>query len=247
MTVVAAQASAAAKDISGAPKVGLVGTVASMAPAAQPPPRRGDEDVQRVESSGCGSRERQRQTLYAVSFPWEPSGPLVATVVKWWSQQTCGRYLLPRGLGERKVVIHSYWVVLYEEAEALFAAMLRSVSLGVQKAGRFQRVVEISKQDVPRRAVLPRYSIEQLRLTSVVSSPVDPVALIDGPKGGGQMVRLGDRVGKAGLRVVEIASDHVVFGGDGGKDGTTPTATEILRAVVSPGWEIGAGWVGTGR
>jgi hypothetical protein len=227
---VASSSLAAAKEASSAPRNVLVGNV--------------DEDVQRVESSGCSGRQRQRQTLYAVSFPTEPS---VATVVEWWSRWTCGSFLLPRGLGARKIAIHSYGVVLYEEAEALFVAMLRSVSLGLQRAGRFQRVVESTKPAEPRRAVWVRYSIEQLRLTTVVSSPVDPLALIHGPKGGGQMVRLGDRVGKGGLRAVEIEPDHVVFeaSGDGERVGDAPAAKEILRAVVKPGWQIGAGWVGT--
>jgi hypothetical protein len=195
-----------------------------------------DGDVERVQSSSCPSSKIQRQTLFAVSFP--PDTPISA-VVERWSRRTCRKFLLPRQFGERTITIHSYGVVLFEEAEALFLAPLRSVSLGLQRAGRFQRVVEVARQDEPRRDVLARFSIQQLRLTSVVSSPVDPVALIDAPKGPGQMVRLGDRVGQRAMRVVEIRPDQVVFEAPGNAE------KESLQAVVSPGWEIGEGWVGT--
>jgi len=195
-----------------------------------------DGDVERVQSSSCSSSKIQRQTLFAVSFP--PDTPISA-VVERWSRRTCRKFLLPRKLGERRITIHSYAVVLFEEADALFLAMLRSVSLGLERAGRFQRVVEVERQDEPRRDVLARFSIQQLQLTSVVSSPVDPVALIDAPKGPGQMVRLGDRVGKRAMRVVEIRPDQVVFEAPGN------TEKETLQAVVTPGWEIGEGWVGT--
>jgi hypothetical protein len=193
-------------------------------------------DMARVQSSSCPSSKIQRQTLFAVSFP--PDTPISA-VVERWSRRTCRKFLLPRKLGERKITIHSYGVVLFEEAEALFLATLRSVSLGLQRAGRFQRVVEVERQDEPRRDVLARFSIQQLQLTSVVSSPVDPVALIDDPKGLGQIVRLGDRVGNRARRVVEIGPDQVVFEAPGN------TGKETLQAVVRPGWEIGEGWAGT--
>jgi hypothetical protein len=207
----------------------------------------GAVELQEIRSTQCFSKKMQRESLYAVSFP--PGTP-ISTIVHWWSMKTCQGFLLPKTLGDRKVSIFSYGCVVFEEARGLFAAMLESAELGLVPAGRFKKVIAAPRPAESSRRVFARLSIQQLTIDAVVASPTHPIALVSGPKGQGQFLKLGDHVGKQAGQVIEITPDRVVFALPATAASGDPAnaSREILQAVPpGAGWEIGAGWVGNGR
>ena len=62
-----------------------------------------------------------------------------------------------------------------------------------------------------KRQATEEYSVNEYRLTGLVTSTSQPRALIEDPKGLGHTIRLGSRVGKNGGRVVRITSKGVTL------------------------------------
>jgi general secretion pathway protein D len=77
-------------------------------------------------------------------------------VVAWISSITCRGFITPAGLtlGARKVTVSSPASITAAEAYALFLALLDSVGLALEPAGRFQRIIEAGKA---ARAETPLY------------------------------------------------------------------------------------------
>jgi len=182
----------------------------------------------------------------AVSFPPDTT---VLDIVEWWHGVTCQKFLVPQALGDRKVTLFSFGIMLFEDAHDLFLALLRSVGLTLVPAGRFQRVNTAAGVEEPAHKVFPRLSLEQVKVVAVVTSQTRPFALLQGPGEKKRIVTRGDYIGRGALRIAEIQSDRLVLEASGSASvDQSPAAPHslTLRAVQpDPLWKIGAGALGS--
>jgi hypothetical protein len=190
----------------------------------------------------------RKDSLLALSFPPDTT---VLEIVKRWHRTTCEAFLLPQALASKKVTLLSYGVVTYEEAQSIFLALLQSVDLALAPARRYRRVMESAPVDEPPHRFFPRTPLDQLELRAVVVGRTRPAALVDGAKRDRiQMVKLGDRIGNLAATITDIQPDRLILEVPAATSGSAPRAAQqvSLRAVPpGPNWEIGAGYVGTGR
>lgn len=81
----------------------------------------------------------------------------------------------------------------------------RSYLADLEEAGQVQRGATRAKSD------LEKYTLDQLRLTGIITGIAVPIAMVEDPKGEGHKVKIGTRLGHNGGRITAILRDRVII------------------------------------